>query len=265
MTTEVQSRRCFLEEYRQVRYAEGRGSDDSAYYRALPYMDLTGRNSAMWKMRATTYRYFERKILEPIERRTARPLHILDLGAGNGWLCHRLSLRNHRTYALDIFADARDGLLASRHYSCAFPLIEAEFNSLPFERESFDLAIFNASIHYSTDYAATLAEIRRCLKPQGTVVILDSPVYRTSEDGERMVAERQASFLKQYGFRSDAMSSIEFLDEQTLQSLARKLSLHWSIYRPWYGWRWHLRPWKARLQRLRPPSRFWILAGAFDR
>jgi len=47
MSTATESRQRFLEEYRQIRYAEGRGSDDAAYYRALPYRDLTGRNSAM--------------------------------------------------------------------------------------------------------------------------------------------------------------------------------------------------------------------------
>src|SRR5579883_917111 len=107
MTTDTSARQRFLEEYRQIRYAEGRGSDDPAYYRALPFRDLTGRNSAMWAMRAATFRYFEKRILAPLEARTHRPLDILDLGAGNCWMSYRLALRNHNPVAADIFEDGR--------------------------------------------------------------------------------------------------------------------------------------------------------------
>ncbi len=265
MTLEAQARKQFLNEYRQIRYAEGRGSDDPEYYRALPYRDLTNRNPAMWRMRAATYRYFERRILPGIEQRAKRPLDILDLGAGNGWMSYRLALRNHCPVALDIFSDARDGLLAARHYPRGFPLLEADFDSLPFKQASFDLAIFNSSFHYSTDYVATLSQVRHCLRASGAVVILDSPIYRRREDGERMVAERHQQFAFQYGFPSDAIPSIEFLDKPMLAAVARNLSLRWKMYRPWYGWHWHARPLKATLQRRRPPSRFWILVGEFNR
>jgi ubiquinone/menaquinone biosynthesis C-methylase UbiE len=263
MSIATESRHRFLEDYRHIRHAEGRGSDDPAYYRALPYRDLTGRNSAMWQMRAKTWRYFEQAVLKPMERAAYRPLDILDLGAGNGWMCYRLALRGHRPLAIDIFSDPRDGLRAARHYPVSFPLIEAEFDRLPFPASRFDLAIYNASIHYSTDYEATLAEACRCLRPSGLVAILDSPVYRRPEHGERMASERHAEFLRRYGFRSDAVPSIEFLDEPTLRALARRLRLRWTVYRPWYGWRWHLRPLRAWLARRRPPSRFHILAGRF--
>jgi hypothetical protein len=79
-----------------------------------------------------------------------------------------------------------------------------------------------------------------------------------------MVEERHAEFERRYGFRSDAIPSIEFLDQPTLSTLTSELGVHWRIYRPWYGWRWHLRPVKALLTNRRPPSRFWILAGKFE-
>ena len=265
MSTATESRRRFLEEYRHIRYAEGRGSDDADYYRALPYRDLTGRNSAMWEMRATTWRYFLRVVLPPIERAASRPLDILDLGAGNGWMSYRLAQRNHRPVAVDIFPDARDGLRAARHYPTCFLPVEAEFDHLPFLSSSCDLVIYNASIHYSTNYETTLAEARRCLRPTGLVAILDSPVYRLREHGERMAAERHAEFQRRYGFRSDAIPSIEFLDKPALSELARQLGMRWTVHRPWYGWAWHLRPLKAMLARRRPPSRFWILTGRFGR
>jgi SAM-dependent methyltransferase len=263
MNMETIARRRFLDDYRTIRHAEERGSDDPAYYLGLPYEDLTGKNSEQWRIRGRSYRYFEQTILPHFEARVGRPLDILDLGAGNCWMSYRLSLRTHKPVALDIFTDSRDGLLASRHYPEPFPVLEARFDQLPFPKHRFDLAIFNASIHYSYDYHATLREVRRCLRPEGCVVIMDSPVYRLPEHGEMMRAERRARFQRQYGFPSDALQSREYLDEPTLEVLARDLGIAWRIYRVWYGWRWFLRPWKARIRSSRPPSRFMILTGEF--
>jgi hypothetical protein len=85
-------RQRFLDDYLRIRRAEGRGSDDPAYYLALPYRDLSGKLSAQWVMRGRTYRYFEKRVLGNT------PLDILDLGAGCGWMSYRLSLRGHRRW-----------------------------------------------------------------------------------------------------------------------------------------------------------------------
>ena len=85
------------------------------------------------------------------------------------------------------------------------------------------------------------------------------------EHGEMMRRERHQQFQAQYGFASDALPSIEYFDEPMLSELGRDLGVTWQIHRPWYGLQWALRPWKARWQGKRPPSRFWILAGRFGR
>src|ERR1700727_2480115 len=108
------SRQRFVEDYLRIRRTEGRGSDDPEYYFALPFRDLSGALNAQWVMRGRTYRYFERKILAPMER--GRPLDVLDVGAGCGWLSYRLALRGHRPVAVDLLSDRRDGLGAARHY-----------------------------------------------------------------------------------------------------------------------------------------------------
>jgi SAM-dependent methyltransferase len=263
MKRETTAQQRFIEEYRKIRYAEGWGSNEPSYYRALPFQDLSGRNAAVWAMRARTLRHFENRILRSVEKAAEGPLDILDLGAGNCWLSYRLSLRQHRVFAVDIFVDSRDGLLAARHYGVPLAAVAADFDHLPFPPARFDMIVFNASIHYSTDYQVTLSEARQCLRPHGRLVILDSPVYGSHEHGLRMVAERQAGFEKRYGFRSDAVATVGFLDEPGLLKLASSLDLHWEVHRPWYGWRWHTRPLKAWLQGRRPPSRFWIWEGRF--
>jgi SAM-dependent methyltransferase len=259
------TRRRFLDDYIKIRHAEGRGSQDAAYYLALPYRDLTSRLQDQWTIRARSYRYLERRVLPAIERRIGRPLRVADLGAGNCWLSYRMALRGHRPVAIDILADELDGLAAGRHYQshAAFSRVNAEFDSLPLANRSLDLAVFNASIHYSPNYRQTLTELRRCLHPEGEFLIVDSPVYRRREHGEAMRRERHQQFQKTYGFASDSLDSIEYFDEQMLAELAKDLGITWTIYRPWYGWQWALRPWKARWKGKRPPSRFWILRGRF--
>jgi SAM-dependent methyltransferase len=259
------TRQRFLDDYVKIRHAEGRGSQDSAYYLALPYRDITGRLQDQWTIRAKSYRYLESHVLPPIENQFGRPLRIADLGAGNCWMSYRLALRGHQPVAIDILADPLDGLAAGRHYQprTAFPRINAEFDDLPLGPGCLDLAIYNASIHYSTDYRRTLAEVRRCLRPDGRFLIVDSPVYQRREHGEMMRRERHQQFQAAYGFASDTLESIEYFDVEMLRELGHDLGFSCQVFRPWYGWQWALRPWKARWRRKRPPSNFWILAGRF--
>jgi ubiquinone/menaquinone biosynthesis C-methylase UbiE len=263
MTMDPTARRTFLRQYAVIRHAEGRGSHDPEYYRALPWRDLSGHNADQWKLRSRSYRHFERAVLRNLERTAGRPLRILDLGAGNGWMSNRLRQRGHSPVAIDIFTDPLDGLGALRHYEARPDAVAAEFDVLPFRDESIDLAIFNSSLHYSADYRRTLHEVRRCLRSEGCFIVLDSPVYEQSKHGEQMRAERQEYFSRTYGFRSESLGSIEYLDEPLLASLAGELSIEWRRSSPWYGWRWALRPWQARLKGRRPPSRFFILVGKF--
>ncbi len=253
----------FFEEYSVIRKAEGRGSENADYYLALPFKDLTGNNSGQWAIRGKSFSCLERRVLPKLENEQA--LDILDLGAGTGWLSYRLAKRNHRPVAVDLLTDSRDGLGAARHFRAPlgslFPLVAAEFDNLPFADGQFDLAIFNSSLHYSVDMVKTLTEAKRCLKPSGSVIILDSPLYRRQEHGRRMREERHRYFEATYGFRSDSIPSVEFLHDSVLEELAIRVGLRWRLYRPWYGWKWHLRPWQARLRRKRPPSRFCILVG----
>ena len=247
-------RQRFVEDYLKIRRAEGRGSDDPAYYLALPFEDLSGRLAAQWAMRARTYRHLEDRLLGDA------PLDVLDLGAGCGWMSYRLALKGHRPVAVDVLTDGRDGLGAARHYP-PFPRFEAEFDRLPFADGSFDAALFNASLHYSSDYVKTLGEARRCVRPGGRIIVLETPVYKLRVHGEMMRRERHEQFLKLYGTESDHVRSIEYLDLETIELLAKKLAIEWRIHKPWYGFAWHARPVKAWWKGTRPPSRFWILEG----
>ena len=251
----------FLREYDIVRQAEGRGSDDPAYYRALPYEDHGGALGADWKIRARSYETLIERVIEPLELRAGRSLAILDLGAGNGWLSNRLAAREHRVAAVDLRVDPLDGLGAHAHYETGFVPVQAEFDRLPFAGGQFDLVIFNAALHYSADYQVTLKEALRVLGDDGHIVIIDSPVYRDPESGRAMVREREADFVARFGFPSNARPAENFLTHDRLRELGETLGVRWRLHEPFYGLEWALRPWRAKLRRRREPARFYVIDG----
>jgi SAM-dependent methyltransferase len=250
----------FMRDYERIRDAEQRGSEDTDFYLALPYRDTTGRNRNQWHMRARSYDYLVRRLLP----RTGSG-RILDLGAGNGWMSYRLALAGYRPCAVDLLTNGRDGLGAARHYRTRlpqlFPRFQAELDRLPFADGQFDAAVFNASFHYTENAATSLREAMRCVRRGGMVIISDTPWYAHADSGRRMLAERNASFLRDYATPADALATLGFLTDDRLRRMEDALSIHWVVHHPWYGLAWAARPLMARLRGRREPSRFRLHAA----
>jgi SAM-dependent methyltransferase len=252
----------FLARYQAVRQNEGWGAEDGGYYRALPFEDRSGRHRSIWRIRALTYRLFERKVLQPLEA-ARQDMRVLDLGAGNGWLSHRLAGRGHEVAAVDLNLDPRDGLGAHVHYppEASFAAIEASFDHLPWPDQTADLAIFNGSLHYSTHYGTSVREALRVLAPGGQLAILDSPFYRRDESGEAMLRERAEAFRSEYG--GDAGTANEgFLTPARLDELGQDLGITWQVLYPYGGVRAALRPLRNRILGRREQARFPVVVGS---
>ena len=250
----------FVSEYDEVRHAEGRGAYSSEYYRALPFVDTTGRFARDWRIRAAGYRELVRSVVAPLERECS-VLRILDLGSGCGWMSGRLAQRGHRVFAADLRTDARDGLGAHVHYGGDFTSVRAEFDRLPFTGGSFDLVVFNASFHYSENYERTLKEVLRVLAVRGRIAVVDTPMYRRSFSGAWMVAARERDFVRRFGFASNSIKSEHFLTPARLRKLSAATGLTWTLHQPRHGLRWAMRPIKARLRRCCEPARFPVIEG----
>jgi SAM-dependent methyltransferase len=246
----------FVRDYSEIRRQEGRGGQDARFYLALPYADLSRHFSHQWRIRARTFEFVCRNLLSKLPRHS----RILDLGAGNCWFSYRLRKLGYRSVAVDLNLDSFDGLGAGRYYqrSSGAPLerVHAEYDCLPFADRQFACAVFNASFHYTEDPCRTLKEVIRCIRPGGMLIIADSPWYSSEESGMHMVQEKHQRFQNQFGKASDALSSIEFLTDQRLGTLEVECGIRWHCYRPFYGIRWALRPWLAKLQGKREPSQF---------
>ena len=253
----------FLADYRRLRRDEGWGARDDAYYRALPFRDLTGRHIDIWRIRAASYRLLRQRVL-------TRRRRIVDLGAGNGWLSWRLAEDDHSVAAVDLSDDDDDGLGAATAYpEIRFLRVQASFDRVPLADGAFDLAIFNGSLHYAADLRHTLAEARRLVRRGGHVVIMDSPVYYRARSGEHMVRERRREWRKRYGPNFAAFPAAGFLTRGRLRHLGKSLGLRWRLHPLPLGWRWRLAPLAALVFSLVPlrgdgrrePARFPLIVG----
>jgi SAM-dependent methyltransferase len=251
----------FGKAYARHRAAEGRGhaGDDLL---ALPYL-THGPLAGQWTVRACSFRAFMRHIVRPEARRLGRPLALVDLGAGNGWLSYRVALEGHSATALDIRDDEVDGLGAAAPFLMRVPdrlsCVTASFEAIPLPAASADVTVFNASLHYATSLTRTLGEAARVTRPGGIVAILDSPFYRRDRHGAAMVAEKHARARASFG--GDAadligLPFVEYLTRDRLAAASADAGLVWHRRRVAYPAWYELRPLIAALRRRRPPSRF---------
>lgn len=253
----------FISDYETIRAKEDRGSFDAAYYRNLPY-GVTGRWADDWAIRAKSYEIVA-DLIKKREDSEARLFLIADIGAGNGWLSNRLAEQDHDVVSIDLLTNSLDGLGAYIHYINYLTPVQAEFDRIPLSDNQFDWIIFNASLHYSEGYTASLQEAMRLLHPNGILLIIDTPIYHSDASGQRMLAERQAHFEQTYGFRSDALRSEGYLTHARLAELGKSLGIRWTLIRPRYGLRWMIRRLIGRIRTRREPAEFYVILGTRTR
>ena len=249
----VQAAAAFARQYRTVRARDGSWPVRPQDYRRLPYVPSDHPRLAEWRIRRVSYAHLERYV-----RRDR--LRIVDIGAGCGWLSHRLTALGHRVAAVDRLDDEIDGLGACRHYPASFAAVCADFDALPFAPGQFDLAVFNASLHYSPDPAATLAEAVSVLAPEGTVAVMDSPMFVDAEDGRRMVADQLRRFEAEAGIAAPTCPGVGFLTFDALASMAADLGLAWHYVPSRGSLLWRLRRQVAGIRLRRAPAAFgmWV-------
>ena len=232
----------FVRYYRGLREREGRRRLDAAYYRALPLVDRRDPHAAEWRIRRESYAQLLRRCFSD-----ASPRRVLDLGAGCGWLSHRLAATGHRVASVDLLDDEADGLGAAKHYDVRFAAVQADFERLPFAPWQFDVVVFNGSLHYAANVRATLDGACRMLAAGGALVVMDSPMFRLTRDGDAMMARR-----------ADPVHGAGYLTYAELERFAsaHRMTATFSPSRGPFAWR--LRRAFARLRLRRAPAAFGI-------
>lgn len=269
MSTES-ARRRWARAYARLRRTEGRGAGGEAELLALPYV-TAGPLAGQWAVRARTFDALKARVVVPLAKERGRALAVLDLGAGNGWLCARLARDGHRCVALDLRVDDVDGLAAGaafrRHLPRMFGRVSASFDALPFSDALFDLVLFDASLHLAEDLGNALAEAARAAAPGGRVAILDSPFYARPASGEAMAEEKRydtARIFRDLAGDLLALRPVEYLTPESLVRAAAPANLSFERSRVLYPLTYETRGVKARLLGRREPSRFdlWVARKA---
>jgi SAM-dependent methyltransferase len=246
---------AFARHYRIVREREGYRSVRPEYYRMLPSVPSDDPQAPIWRVRRESYAHLLQHALPAVWQ---GPTRVLDLGAGSGWLSHRLASFGHHVVALDRLDDEQDGLRACRHYPVSFTVVQADFDALPFEEGQFDLAVFDGSLHYSPNPAATLAEARRVLAPGGTIAVVDSPMFDRDEDGRSMVVSERRRMALEHGVPDAGGPGLGYLTFEALDRLAASFGLH-SAFTPSHGpVGWRVRRRLARVRLGRRPAAFGV-------
>lgn len=114
---------------------------------------------------------------------------IVELGCGTAAISAALARTGMRPVAVD-FSRRQMDLAAGlqRELGPYFPLIHANVEEIPFENESFDLALSDYGASLWCEPRRWLAEAHRVLRPRGRLVfVVNSPMLMacTPEDGSR--------------------------------------------------------------------------------
>lgn len=243
----------FITQYRTVRDRDGHRREWPAdHYRTLPTVAPDNPQAVEWILRRETYHHLLRWVLAS----SSQPMRILDVGAGTAWLSNRLAMLGQRVVAVDAMDDEADGLGACRHYGAPMLAVQADFDALPFAPKQFDLVVFNGSLHYAPDPAATLARARRMLSQDGVLAVMDSPMFHRDRDGDAMVSDKHRGFQADLGIPDVVRPGVGYLTFARLGAIAESLNLN-ARFVPTRGpLPWRLRRRMAWVRLRRAPAAF---------
>jgi ubiquinone/menaquinone biosynthesis C-methylase UbiE len=161
--------------YLKVRAKEGRIYPDEVAAR-LPDISASHPLAFEWRARAASSSRLVRYLSA-----LGRPLAILEVGCGNGWLANQLAqLSTVNIWGLDRFSSelAQAGRVFQRA-NLAF--LAVDIFTAPFPTQIFDTIVLASVIQYFPDLAVLIRALWPLLKPGGEIHLLDSPLYLDSE------------------------------------------------------------------------------------
>ncbi|MCZ0755071.1 class I SAM-dependent methyltransferase [Anoxybacillus sp. J5B_2022] len=135
---------------------------------------------------------------------------IADLGAGNGFFTLPMAARSQKVYAVDIEPKMLQLLKqrADEQQLRNIELVESSLDNIRLEDHSIDKALAAFVLHEVPHLDKTFAEIKRILKPNGTLYIIEWEAVQ-SEMGpplhERIGSNTLAQVVKSHGFTVEAL------------------------------------------------------------
>ena len=121
------------------------------------------------------------KLLERLLQKQ-KPLQILEVGCGNGWLSKQLvAIHGSKVIGSDVnFTELQQAARVFSHIP-NLHFIYGDIRSGLFEEMEFDCIVFAACIQYFPSLPGIVSQALSLLKPGGEMHILDSPFYKPAE------------------------------------------------------------------------------------
>lgn len=178
--------------YASVRDSEGRILADEEV-KALPDVEKSHPLYTEWKIRKRS----ANRLLAWLQQKN-KPLNILEIGCGNGWLSAMLAnIPASTVTGLDV--NRLEIVQAGRVFTKPrLEFVWDDFKPELFLEEKFDAIIFAASIQYFKPLAGILRDSLACLTPDGEIHITDSHFYQVDELDA--AAQRTKTYYAGLGF-----------------------------------------------------------------
>jgi SAM-dependent methyltransferase len=173
-------------------------------------------------------------------------LRILEIGCGNGWLCHQLA-ENLKAEVTGMDMNLLELNQAARLFSHLPDLnfIYGDASVASFGDQKFDVIIFAASIQYFSSLPDIFQKCLGLLPAKGEIHIMDSRFYHASE--LKPARERSANYFRKIGFEQmdglyhhHSFAELEGFPYKILFDPAsllngwtgRKTPFHWLLIKP---------------------------------
>jgi SAM-dependent methyltransferase len=220
---------AFLTPFTALREAEGKRRRETSAYPALPYGPAAA-GDAGWRLewRLRQYDLALARRLAP----AGRALRVLDVGAWNGWLSHRLAKLGHRVTAVDYFVDEHDGLRARRHYPSEWQAVQMDLEDLSLLGETYDLVIVNRCLAFFADPAGYAAHARERVSPSGRMLITGLLFFRDVRAKQEGVRALQAQYrARGFDFFKTFKGYVDGGDAERLRALGFALRPYPELWR----------------------------------
>ncbi|MBI5643357.1 MAG: class I SAM-dependent methyltransferase [Deltaproteobacteria bacterium] len=135
-----------------------------------------------------------------------------DIGSGPGFFSLPASgiVGSGKVYAIDTQAEMLEALKKTNPPANVAAIISGE-NSIPLEDGAADFALVAFVLHETEDMVLFLKEVRRILKPKGTLLVIDWKKKKEEKGppmAERLSAASVTGLLKKAGFKGIKASTL---------------------------------------------------------
>lgn len=168
-----------------------------------------------WKIRKASCDKFTKYLLNK-----KKPLKILEVGCGNGWLSYHLSqVPNATVVGLDI--NLLEVQQAERVFAATSNLNFVHGDLSALDHQQFDVIVFAASIQYFNSFSNIIRSALEKLNRGGEIHILDSHLYYQTELAQAKKRSREYFYNKGFNKMDDFYfhHTLKDLDEFKFQIL----------------------------------------------